>query len=84
MLRSCINGPDDHTQIYGGQIIPDPPNRSTFNGGGGGGGVSEIADKTCTHLDGPGSSVHIYGQRWIPDTPVRSAFNGGGGVRNVL
>jgi hypothetical protein len=42
MLRSCINGPDDRAQIYGGQIIPDPPDRSTFNGGGGGGPESLI------------------------------------------
>jgi hypothetical protein len=34
MLRSCINGPDDHTQIYGGQVFPDPPDCSIFNGGG--------------------------------------------------
>jgi hypothetical protein len=78
MLLSCINGPDDRAQIYGGQIIPDPPDRSTFNGGGGGGG-SGIADKTRAHLDDPGSSAQIYDQHWILDPPVHSAFNGGGG-----
>jgi hypothetical protein len=82
MLRSCINGPDDHAQIYGGQVFPDPPDCSIFNGGGGGGG-SEIADKTHTHLDGSRSSAQIYDQYWILDPPVHSAFNGGGGVRNV-
>jgi hypothetical protein len=36
MLRSYINGPGDCAQIYGGQIISDPLDRSIFNGGGGG------------------------------------------------
>jgi hypothetical protein len=86
MLRSSINGPDDCAQIYGGQIIPDPPDRSIFNGGGGGSG---IADKTRAHLDGSGSSTQIYDQYWILDPPVHSAFNGGGGgpecvVNNAL
>jgi hypothetical protein len=35
MLPAHINGPDDGAQIYGGQSIPDPPDRSAFNQGGG-------------------------------------------------
>jgi hypothetical protein len=79
MLQSCINGPDDRAQIYGGQIIPDPPTVLPLTGGGGGGGGSGIDDKTRAHLDGPRSSAQIYDQYWIPDPPVHSAFNGGGG-----
>jgi hypothetical protein len=36
MLRLYINGPDDCTHIYSGQIFPEPSNHSIFNGGGGG------------------------------------------------
>jgi hypothetical protein len=51
MHSSCINGSDVRAQIYGGQVFPDPPDHSTFNGGGG--GVSGIGDNVCAHLDGP-------------------------------
>jgi hypothetical protein len=81
MLRSYINGSDNYTQIYGGQIFLDSPDRSIFNGGGGGGGGgSGIADNTRAHLDDPSLSARIYGLYWIPyPPPVHSAFNGGGG-----
>jgi hypothetical protein len=76
MLPAHIKGPDHGTQIYGGQIISDPPDRSAFNRGGGGSGID---DKTRSHLDGSGSSVQIYSHHWIPYPPIHSSFNGGGG-----
>jgi hypothetical protein len=42
MLPAHIKGPDRGTQIYGGQSIPDPPDRSAFNRGGGGGGPESM------------------------------------------
>jgi hypothetical protein len=77
MLHSYIIGPDDCAQIYDGQIFPDPPDLSIFNGGGG----SRIADKNYTHLDGSRLSAQIYDQCWISDPPIHSVFNGGGGSR---
>jgi hypothetical protein len=75
MLPAHIKGPDRGTQIYGGQIIPNPPDHSYFHRGGG----SKINDRNRAHLDGSGSSAQIYGQHWIPDPPIHSSFNGGGG-----
>jgi hypothetical protein len=45
-LCAQIYGLPDSAQMDGPQEIPDPPDRSIFNGGGGGGGgVSDMMDK---------------------------------------
>jgi hypothetical protein len=88
MHRSCINGSDVRAQIYGGQVFPDPPDRSTFNGGGGGGGgpESEImyARIWTAQVSVPRSTVYI-GFRTPPSIlPLMEGGGGGGGPECVL
>jgi hypothetical protein len=77
MHRSCINDSDDRTQIYGGQVFLDPPDRSTFSGGGGGGGVQR------SHTDLRSKEKHV--DQWLkvffgppPPTDLLLTVGGGG------
>jgi hypothetical protein len=61
MLRSCINGPDDRAQIYGGQVFPDPPTILSLTEGGGGGGPESLI-----------RPMHIW---TVQDQVLRSTIN---------